>query len=55
MAEQIAQAIYDRETKAKTEFAAVAVSPALVRPLTNLRREMSCDRYFTTSSLIVVP
>jgi len=42
-------------TEAKTEFAAVAVSPALVRPLTNLRREMSCDRYFTTSSLIVVP
>src|SRR5450631_4222773 len=42
-------------TEANTEFAAAAVSPALVRPFTNLRREMSCDRYFTTRSLIVVP
>src|SRR6185437_3674336 len=43
------------DTEASTEFAAVAVIPALVRPPTKARREMPCDRYFATSSLIVRP
>src|SRR6266705_1890035 len=40
-------------TAPSTDWAAVAVRPALVRPLTNRRREIECDRYWATSSRMV--
>src|SRR5258707_6372619 len=40
-------------TEPSTDCAAVAVRPALVRPLTKRRREIECDRYLATSSRIV--
>src|SRR5215467_15485258 len=40
-------------TAVSTDWAAVAVKPALVRPPTNPRREIPCDKYLATSSRIV--
>src|SRR5439155_6951878 len=37
-------------TEANTDCAAVMVSPALVRPLTNPRRDTPFDRYWITRS-----
>src|SRR5262249_14064523 len=40
-------------TAVSTDWAAVAVRPALVRPPTKPRREIPCDKYLATSSRIV--
>src|SRR5262245_66678082 len=39
-------------TEPSTDWAAVAVRPALVSPRTNPRRDIPCDRYLATSSLM---
>src|SRR5437016_14130135 len=41
-------------TELRTDWAAVMVRPAWVRPVTILRREIPFDKYLTTSSLMIV-
>src|SRR5437016_9648195 len=41
-------------TELSTDWAAVMVRPAWVRPVTKLRREIPFDKYLTTSSLMGV-
>src|SRR5438034_5858539 len=40
-------------TAVSTDWAAVAVKPALVRPPTKPRREIPCDKYLATRSPII--